>query len=100
MEDAYRKVIFMNNLKKFAEHNSDPRHSFKLGTGPLTALTQAEFELTYLNPKPFNPEWLESDLTVPEVTEDVDWTTKGIVSPVKVMGNCPAAWAFNAVASL
>ena len=49
-------------------------------------MSQAEFELTHLKPKQFNSEWLNADLTVPEVTEDVDWTTKGIVSPVKVMG--------------
>jgi len=24
IEDAYRKIIFANNLKRFAEHNSDP----------------------------------------------------------------------------
>lgn len=90
----------MNNLKKFEEHNFNPKNSFKLGKGPFTALTQAEFELSYLNKKPFDPEWLKSDLTVPEITEDVDWTTKGIVSPVKVMGQCPAGWAFAAVASL
>jgi len=63
-------------------------------------MTQAEFELSYLNPKPFNPEWLKSDLTVPEVTADVDWTTKGIVSPIKTMGNCGAGWAFSAIAAL
>ena len=57
-----------------------------MGTGPFTAMSQAEFELTHLKPKQFNSEWLNADLTVPEVTEDVDWTTKGIVSPVKVMG--------------
>lgn len=99
-EDAYRKVVFMNNMKMIAEHNANPSHSYKLGKGPFTAFTQAEFELMYLRPKAFNPEWLKADLTVPELTEDVDWTAKGIISPVKVMGQCPAGWAFTAVAEL
>lgn len=90
----------MNNLKKFVEHNTNPEHSYKLGTGPFTAMTQAEFELSYLRPKPFDPEWLSADTEVPEVSEDVDWTTKGIISPIKTMGNCNAGWAFSAVASL
>ena len=98
LEDAYRKVVFTNNLKVFAEHNANPENKYKLGTGPFTAMTQSEFELSYLKPKPFDSEWLKSDLTVPQVTEDIDWTTKGIVSPVKVMGQCPAGWAFNAIA--
>jgi hypothetical protein len=55
----------MSNLKMFAEHNANPEHSFKLGTGPFTAMTQAEFELTYLKPKPFNQEWLKADLSIP-----------------------------------
>lgn len=58
----------MNNLKKFEEHNSNPKNSFKLGKGPFTALTQAEFELSYLNKKSFNPEWLKADLNVPKIT--------------------------------
>jgi hypothetical protein len=31
----------MNNLKIFAEHNANPENTYKLGTGPFTAMTQA-----------------------------------------------------------
>lgn len=34
------------------------------------------------------------------MTEDIDWTEKGMVSPVKSQGNCASGWAFSAVASL
>jgi hypothetical protein len=48
----------MNNLKTFTEHNANPQNMYKLGSGPFTAMTQAEFELSYLKPKPFDPAWL------------------------------------------
>ena len=37
-------------------HNANPTKSYKLGKGPFTAMTQAEFELSYLNPKKVDPQ--------------------------------------------
>ena len=56
--------------------------------------------MTYLTPKPYNPEWEKVDLQVPPMADPIDWTTKGIISPVKDQGQCGSCWAFSAVGTL
>ncbi|EAS00456.1 papain family cysteine protease (macronuclear) [Tetrahymena thermophila SB210] len=63
-EANFRQVIYLLNLQKFNEHNSNPNHSYKVGTNQFSDLSQEEFESLILNPflsQDFHHRFLDSN---------------------------------------
>jgi len=97
-EDSYRRLIYLKNVEIINKHNADKTQTYTMGVNQFSGLTDAEFYVTYLNPRE-NPN-KDNIEEVSDINADIDWTTKGQVSPIKNQGSCGSCWAFSAVAVL
>jgi len=110
-EHRMRFKVFVDNLIKIRQHNKEYEeglHTYTKGVNAFTDMLHSEFVENMLMQMP--PQYEEEDTMISEeelkelksqvTAAELDWRSKGAVTPIKDQGQCGSCWSFSTTGTL
>ena len=110
-QESNKYVVWLDNLESIA-HSNSLNKSYILGLNQFSDMTADEFRYyvhgekgsclttNYDSNSDAQKDWVNIGNGIKDLPESVDWTTKGVVTPVKDQGACGSCWAFASTGTL
>ncbi|XP_010939512.2 senescence-specific cysteine protease SAG39 [Elaeis guineensis] len=104
VEKERRFQIFKDNHNYIESVNRAGNRKYKLGLNQFADMTNEEFKASHLGFKPMHlaksatGSFQYANLT--DVSDSMDWRTRGAVTPIKNQKSCGCCWAFSSVAAI
>jgi len=104
-EYEIRKAIFNKQLALIHAHNKDTTKTWKEGVNKYTDATEEEFKALRGYAKGARPAKRAAPHSQPilkptDLPTEVDWRTKGVVTPPKDQASCGSCWTFATAETL
>jgi cathepsin L len=98
--EGNKYLIFLDTWRSIVEWNENPQGNWTQKVNQFTDMTREEFTAWIRRGSPPKRAYARgdnywADLSHVEVPKSVDWTTKGVVTPVKNQGQCGSCWSFS-----
>lgn len=100
-EYDFRLQVFTEKLAEIAKHNSENGMTSSVGINKFADWTKDEIKrLNGLKKMETKPDEREEVFSTENLADEIDWRSKGGVTPVKDQGQCGSCWSFSTTGSM